>query len=260
MVEEAAPVVSTPAPVAASAPAPSPSVSPQPTSVPIPPAVAAEAPSVASPLAADGAAIPEKPAEPVAEPAKAAESAAVAEAETPEAPKEGAEAKPEQPEPQAPAYAEFKMPEGFTAEPALISAYTNILGKYGISQDAGQELVEFHANAMREAQKAMDQSQRDVFADFNRKSVAEFNKWAGNRRDTILNDAKFAITQLVKDKTERAELWNVLAYTGAGNQKSVIRAFANMAKLMRERSAPPQGLPAKANGGSPADRRYGKTS
>ena len=142
-------------------------------------------------------------------------------------------------------------------EPAQASAYTNILGKYNLTQEAGQELADFGANLVKQTQEKMAQSQLDTFAETRRGWVAEAQKKFGNRFDTVVNDAKFAISELVPDKKARADLWNVLAFTGAGDHPAVIDVMARAAKKMRERSAPATGLPPNGTkNGSPADRRY----
>lgn len=142
--------------------------------------------------------------------------------------------------------------------PEQNSAFANLLGKYNLTQEAGQELMDFGGSIIKQTQERMVQTQQDVFADTRRNFVKDFEKFAGNRRDTMLNDAKFAITELVKDKAQRTELWSVLSFTGAGDHKAVISAFANAGKRLRERNAPGPSLPQNgAKSGSPADRRYG---
>lgn len=184
---------------------------------------------------------------PVAEPEVKAPDAAEAKPEGEAAP---AEAEPLK-------YEAFKLPEGFTAQPEQIESFTGLIGKYGVPQEAAQELMDLHAGALQKAADAMAQHQQDVFAETRRGWVQDFEKTAGNRRDTILNDAKFAITDTIKDAKEREALWNVLAFTGAGDNPAVINAMAKMGRRLRERSAPAQGLPARAQPNNPADRRYG---
>lgn len=219
------------------------------------PVVAAE---VAAPalVAAESAPAVEAPVE---QPAPVEGAAPVVEAPAAEAkpPEEGA-AKPEVvAEPVKPAYPEFKIPEGVKAEPAVMSAYNNVLGKYAIPAEAGQELLDFHANQMRAAQQQMVQQQQDTFAETRKGFVRDFEKAAGNRRDTILGDAKWAINYLIPDKKQRAEFHSVLAFTGAGDHKAVIGALASAAKHLREREAPGPGVPSQTNSTSAADRRYG---
>lgn len=167
---------------------------------------------------------------------------------------------PEAEKPAFPVYAEFKMPEGFKAEPEKIQGYTNILGKYNIPQDAGQELVDFHASQMRALSDQFAKQQVDTFNDTQRQWVKDIDKEFGNKRDTAISNAKWVIDQYGGNKQQKEELWGVLNFTGAGNHKSTIRVFNNIAKQLRERGAPPINQTAPAVNGNPADRRYGRTA
>jgi hypothetical protein len=243
-----------PVEVSAAAPSPVAGASASPSTV---------APVAESPPADAAAAIPVTTEQPVAAaPAKEPSAVEAAPAAETPAPAEGAapatEAAAEPAKPAAPTYTEFKMPEGIAAAPDQISAYTNVLGKYGISQEAGQELLDFHATAVKKTAEAMQQNQQDTFAQMRRDWVSDFDKSAGNRRDTVLNDAKWAVTELVKDTKERTELWNVLALTGAGDNKHLINLLAKAAKRMREPGSKGSGLPTNgARNENPADKRYG---
>jgi hypothetical protein len=225
---EAAPATPTPAPIVA------PAVEAAPTPEPAAPAPAPE-------VKAEGAPEVEAPKLELA-----------AEEKKPEgAPAEAATQTP-------PVYAEFKMPEGFKAEPAQISAYSNILAKYSIPQEAGQELVDFHTNELKRYSEALAQQQRDTFAETRRGWVKQVDKEFGNRRDTIINDAKWAISEFGGDKKQLQQVWEVMAFTGAGDHPAVVRLLANMAKRLREREAPGASVPnAGIRSGSPAERRYG---
>lgn len=191
-------------------------------------------------------------------PAEAPEAAETTEKpQEPEGDKPEGQTAEEPAQPTPPAY-EFKMPEGFTADEPTLGAYRNILLKGNIAPEIAQELLDFHANTMRTAQSAMDQRQRDVFAEFNKKSVDEFYKAAGNRADTMLNSVKTLVAELVPDKKQRAEVWADFSNTGAGNRKSIIFLLAAAAKRLREPTAPSQGLPVNGTkSGRPEDRRYG---
>jgi len=162
-------------------------------------------------------------------------------------------------EPVAPTYTEFKIPENVEAPKETISAYTNVLGKYKIPQEAGQELLDFHATQMKAAQTAMAEHQQQVFDDTQRKWRANVDKEFGNQRDTVVNECKQVISQYAGNKKQLREVWDVLAFTGAGNHPAVIRMFRNINKALNEGRAPAAGAPGNPNSGlSAADRRYGR--
>jgi hypothetical protein len=195
-------------------------------------------------------------AEAVAEPTPQAEPAA---AEAVAEPVVEAAPEPEAaPESVVPTYEAFKVPEGLTLPDERVAEFTGVLGKYGLTQEAGQELLDLHASNLSQMQTQMDQRQRDAFADTRRSWREDFYKSAGNRSDTMANDAKWAITQLVKDTAQRKELYTVLDNTGAGDHKAVIGLLARAARVMREQDAPPQGLPPRGPARTAAERRYNK--
>jgi len=224
--------------------------------------MADEVPAIAPvPVAAPAAdATPPAPA-PVAAPAPAPapEAAPPADALAP-APEASAEApKPdaEPPKPEAPKY-EFKFADTVKPQPEQVSAYSNILAKHNISPEAGKELVDFYGHNITAMQDAMAQQQQDVFAETRRSWQNDFYKQAGNRRDTILNDAKFAVGQILPDKKQREAFWEVLNYTGLGDHPANIMAWAKVGRVLRERAAPVDGQPNNPqNSQRPEDKRYG---
>lgn len=228
--------------------------------------------SLAAPVALSAPAI-----EPVTAPVVAPESAPVTDtpiapvesapvADTPkdsEAPKvEDAKADetPAEVQPAAPVYTDFKVPEGAKIDPAKISAYTNILGKYGVSQEGGQELLDFHANAVGQVIEQVTQQQRDIFADTRRQWTKSASKEFGNRYDTVLSDAKWAIQQFGGNKTQVKELLSLYDFSGAGDHPAEIRAWANVAKKLKERQAPATPIGQRANTGAPWEKRYANKS
>ena len=221
---------------------------------------------VSEPITPSAAAVetaaPEVVVEAPAEPTEAAEPAKPAE---PVAPASAAAAEPAAPEtaaePVAPVYQDFAFPEGITAQPEQITALTGILGKYNLTQEAGQELVDLHASTFQawtdQATEKMAQAQRDAFEETRAGWRKDVDKRFGNRRDTVLNDAKWALGELMPDAKKRSELHQMLAFTGAGDHPAMIELLSAATKKMRERTAPARGLPPKNAPASPADRRYG---
>lgn len=246
-----APVTPTAAAVSV-APA-SPAADAAPSSAVPSPAVVDAAPAAASPTETPATPEPDATPTPAADAPAAEPAAETPAADAPaDAPVEGAV------EAAAPKQFEFTIPETVKADPATMSAYNNVLGKYSISQEAGQELLDFHANAMKTATDQMTQHQLDVWAETNSKWQEDFKKSAGNRYDTILNDAKFAFSDTIKDVKERKAVWAALEMTGAANHPTVINAMSKIGKRLREGSARSAGAPnTGAKTGNPADRRYG---
>lgn len=174
------------------------------------------------------------------------------------------EAKAEEPKPADAApeplkYEAFKLPEGLQAPEEQLGQFTGVLSKYGLTQEAGQELMDLHGAALKQATQALQQRQLDAFQEMRRDWREDFYRTAGNRANTLADDAKFAIHELTRDKKERDELEAVFRDTGAGDHKAVVRLLAAAGRRLRERSAPSVGVPARTQGDNPADRRYGRT-
>lgn len=158
-------------------------------------------------------------------------------------------------------YGAFTFPEGLTVDDAELTLFTEVLGKHAATQEFGQELIDLHTAQLQRYADTLQQQQIDTFARTREGWRTEFEASAGNRRDTLLTDAKSAITSAVPDEADRKALWDVLSFTGAGDNPRVINAFAALGAKLRERGAPPPSLPTNAaRTGRPEDRRYGAAS
>ena len=219
-------------------------------------ATAAEEPAaevVAQEPATEEPAAEQKP----AEEAPAAESAAETPAEEPKP--EGEEAA-EAAEAEAPkvTYEDFSLPEGVRFNDEQLSTFTDLAGKHALDQTTAQEFVDLHVAAMQAYDAATIQRQTDAFEGMRADWRTKFDERTGNRRNTVLDDAKFAVTDTLKNADERKAFWAALGMTGAGDHPDIVIGLAKIGKRLREGAAPPKGLPAKTNGGSTAwERRYG---
>jgi hypothetical protein len=226
----------------------------------------------AAPVAAAAPASVEAAPPAVAAPEAITPVAAAPVADAAAAPAEGAPAAPldttiaaepapaEAPVVESPKYAEtLKVPEYLKVAPDQMGAFSEILSEIKATPEQAQKLMDFGGGFIKSASEAMDQRQRDVFTETRAGWVKDSQKKFGNRFDTVVNDAKAAIAAAVPNAKARAELWSVLAYTGAGDHPAVIGAFAELNRRLTERGAPGKGLPAtSAKTGSAADRRYGR--
>jgi hypothetical protein len=201
---------------------------------------AADSPPQAEPAAA------EAPAEPLADkPVEAAPEAKVEAEPVPE------------PVVEAPiTYDAFKLPEGLTPSDEILTPFTELLSQHKLSQEDGQKLIDLHTTALKEAVQAMDQRQRDVFEETRAGWRKDFDKQAGNRKQTLVNDAKWLKTQILPDQKARDAFDDAMGYTGMGDHPAFIGFMAATAKKLRERSAPAPSLPAKGAPTAPWDKRY----
>ncbi len=214
----------------------------------------AEAPVEVAPVEA---AVEAPAGEEAAAEAPATEAAAETPAETPEAPAEEAAAE-EPAEPVKPVYEAFKLPEGIQAAPEQIEQFTDTIGKYGLTQEAGQELMDLHATALKEMNDSLLERQTDTFNTMRNDWKQQFYDRHPNDHNTVLDDAKLAVSTTIKNVDKRKAFWGALGMTGAGDHPDVVEGLAAIGKRFREAGAPPKGLPANPTAGmKPGDRRYG---
>lgn len=154
-------------------------------------------------------------------------------------------------------YDAFKLPDGLTPSDEILTPFTEILGQHKISQEDGQKLIDLHTSALNDAVKAMDQRQRDVFEEMRAGWRKDFDKQAGNRRQTLVNDAKWLKSQILPDQKARDAFDEVMGYTGMGDHPAFINFMAATAKKLRERGAPANPTPPKGKPANPWDARYG---
>jgi hypothetical protein len=200
--------------------------------------------------------------------------------ETPAVAAEPAPAAPIPAEPAAPAYTDFKFPEGVKAAPEALEAVTKIFGEHNLPQEAAQKLLDAH---FADTQKAVAQSFETATAYWNQKSkdwVAEVQadpQIGGNRFKTSIETARGVWTDVLPNEADRTRLFADLTDTKMGDHPVLARAMTEMGrrlqqvyqltgttkwadamKKLREPGAPPPGNPARAPGaaGRPADRRY----
>lgn len=174
-----------------------------------------------------------------------------------------AEVKTEEPpvaEPAAPVYEAFKLPDGIVASQAQLEEFGGLAGKHSLTQEDAQSFIDLHASALKATAEAASQRQQDVFQETQQQWREDFYKSAGNRADTLADDAKLAIQKFTRTPAERKEVQDVLKYTGAGNHKAIIGILAAAGRVMRERAAPPRGLQPKGQPMRREDRRYAPKS
>ena len=223
----------------------------------------AAAPAIA---VVDSAASPAAPAAPAAPTAPAPAPAAVAAAPEPapaipaaptpahEIPTllETATAKPTEPEKPAagepttaaaPApftYEPFVIPDGITADPERIAAYTALLSEHRVPQETAQKLLDLHAATMQQQAAAMAADQQRAFTEMR-------NDWATQiRGDAELGGSGYQTTvhavaemrDLFVAAEHRKEFDDFLRVTGAGDHPAFWRLLNNAAKRFREPAMP----------------------
>jgi hypothetical protein len=251
----AAPIESAPAAPAAPAAAPAAAIVPAApstflTDAPAPAAADPVAPPAVEPPAANPAAPPVEPVAPAA------------------------------PEPIA--YTEFTLPEGIAPAAEPLAEATRLFGEFRLPQEQAQKLIDLHAAQLQQFVAAQQEQSSAYWNRTNaewRQAFEADPQIGGNRKDTALNIARGALTDLTPDPGQRAKLFEGLTLTGMGNHPELIRVMNEagrrmqevyratgttnwtdaMKKLAEPRAAPPGNVPrAPGAGGSPAQRRYAR--
>lgn len=210
---------------------------------------------------------------PVAE-AKSLLGAAIAEAEKP--PEKKPEAKPEEKpaaaviaEPEAkaaPVYTGFKMPEGVKLADEDLGRYTGILGKHGVTQEAGQDLIDMHIAELTKATQAIEKRQLDVFQSTRegwKQQYREDPEIGGNRQATSMKNAVDVVNQIFNGRAEqRGEFLKMLDWSGLGDHPEMIRALNLVHQIVKAQKpqivSPPVAAPVPQQQGRAATR-YRKT-
>ncbi len=252
----------------ASVPTPEPEVLPTPA-----PATIEAAPAPVEPAAPAAPVIPEaapsllelhdadKAPAPVVDPAKPADPAAEAKpADAPaEAPKPEAEAKPAEPAPEPAAiepvvYEPFVLPEGVSADPEIMTAYTELVGGARIPQETAQKLVDLHTAAAQKFASSLIEQQHSTFAETRRgwqKQVMADEELGGASHHTTMGAIARMRDRFVPEE-HRAEFNTFMRVTGAGDHPAMLRLLHNVARTFDEPAPPPpDSKPTATNGVNP---------
>ena len=161
-----------------------------------------KAPATQDRQAADAAPAGKEPAPAVAEEAKAPAEAA-----------------------KAPEAYEFKVPEGRTFDPEVMTAYSQVAKELNLSQEAAQRLLDAVGPKMAERQMAQVEAVRNGWAESS-KTDREFG---GEKLSENLSVAKKAL-----DQFGTTELRALLNESGLGNHPEVIRFMYRAGKAISE--------------------------
>lgn len=169
---------------------------------------------------------------------------------------------PEQVEaPVAPQYEEFKLPEGLQAQPEALQAYTDVLGKHGLSQEVGQDLMDLHA---AEIQKYAQQTVANQWEQFGqtKKGWEDLSRndpeIGGSRFDTTMHLVALARDRILPPSGAVREAFDkFLNDTGVGNHPEFLRAWSRVGLAFSEPAAPqPAQKPPPDVGLRPNGRSY----
>jgi len=131
------------------------------------------------------------------------------------------------------AYEPFKVPEGYTLDEEVAKEAGTMFKGMNLTQEQGQELVNFYVAKTNEAVNAP----YEVWRDTQKKWVDQVKSdpFLGPRLNQVTTTISKAIDQVSKSNPKLAEGFRqVMDFTGAGNHPDFIRMFYELASMITE--------------------------
>lgn len=119
----------------------------------------------------------------------------------------------------------IKVPEGVTADPALMQDFGKLVGELNLSQDQAQALVDLQVKAL--------QAQENQFVELRKSWVEEIKadpKYGGERLESTLQDA----TAVMRRFDESGEVLKTLQVSGFGDNPGIIKMLANIKRAISD--------------------------
>jgi hypothetical protein len=138
---------------------------------------------------------------------------------------------------------DIKLPEGFSADPALLDEFKKLASESGLKSDVAQKLVDFQAKLNAAAKAQQDKEA----ADFNAKETA----WISESKKipaAELGLAKRAMLHFTKDLPPalQQETRDILQTTWMGNHPGVLRLLAKAGAFVAEDRLAEEGTAGRA--------------
>lgn len=152
--------------------------------------------------------------------AKEAEAAKVKDGKTDETKKEEA--------PKEVEYTEFKLPEGFVADPEVTTEFKTAAKELKLTQEQAQKLVDMQTKLVTKQDKAIQDQWKATQDEWRSKSESD-KEFGGKDFKANVGIAKTAL-----DKFGTPELKAAINSTGMGNHPELIRFFYKVGKAISE--------------------------
>ena len=160
------------------------------------------------------------------------------------------EAKPEDKKPDAPTgapekYADFKLPDGYQFDKAMLEQAQNLFKENGLSQDQAQKLVDFYAaNGLQAAEAPYKE-----WANLQKQWTDQIAERFPGEKSTQVKSMISNVIDTVLPPSLAKGLRTALDITGAGSHPDVVEALSIMLKPLSE------GTPVRGGGPSPAGQK-----
>lgn len=144
------------------------------------------------------------------------------------------ETKPGETKPSAPEkYEPFKFPDGWQENKEVMDSATALFKEAGLSQDHAQKLIDIYSGAITKAQQASRDNYVTTRKGWHDEIRADKDIGSGNEK-IIKPEVSASISKLIDGHLGGEKFREALNVTGAGDHPAVIRALAQVAKLLTE--------------------------
>lgn len=136
--------------------------------------------------------------------------------------------------PKAPeAYADFKLPEGVTLRPEVLTKAHEIFKAAGLTQEAAQSIIDMHIGEVQSVQKAAGDAFEAVRSEWRTKLQAD--PVVGSKLDTVKAEVGKALDS-INDPAIVADFKAVMDLTGVGDHPAFVRMMHHFAQAVNESS------------------------
>lgn len=139
-------------------------------------------------------------------------------------------------------FKDVKLPEGLTLNDDIVKAVEPIFKKYGLTQEAANELVAAHGEALAKVETAAEAQRETEFKDWMKSTteanIAAIRKEWGHDFDGNLKVAQRGLARVFGPEGKK-----LLDETGLGSHPEFLKAFHTVGKMIQEDTPPIGGQP-----------------
>lgn len=133
-----------------------------------------------------------------------------------------------EPKPAVPEKYEFKVPEGFTLDPAAVSAFEPVAKELGLGQEQAQKLVDLYAQQQAASQKAIADGWAKTQQGWREELTAD-KEFGGTAFNATQNQANSVLSKYASK--DEIKLINDM---GLGNFPPLVKVLARVGKAIGE--------------------------
>lgn len=135
----------------------------------------------------------------------------------------------------------IKFPENFQVDEPVLNEFLGVMNNAELSPQArAQALVDLQAKVVSEASEKASETYHNLRAQWTEQAKTEF----GERLEPTIGEIGKLIDAYGGTKEQIMEIRDAFALTGAGDNPSIFRLFANLAKELVKEGRPLGGQPA----------------